>query len=128
MSTLVDNFAPEFVQAVVYSPDGRETPINPRYCASDKTANELVKIFEEQGIFATTFKQGPQGRLFGGWFSDGVNWFQFREPGPEGTQVNAGLLADPFAHGYPKDYALRWMLFEYKDNAWMQGFGEEARF
>jgi hypothetical protein len=124
-------FVPEFREDLTVSVGGRETRINPLMCATPETADALIGLFKEHGIAAVII----QGQATNSWprfggpvaFSDTVPWLGFLDnfDGSIGTRINAGILASSFTHGYPLDYATKYMLREYRMVAFENGFGEQ---
>lgn len=119
-------FPPDFFRHDVTVNRGAiSTPVNPRYCATDKgTAMLSAVITEELGFSCMPLDGGgpPNSRgftpTFGWTYSGNVGFIRITMPG--GTlDLDAGMVLDNFVHGYPPAYALHranlellWDLFE----------------
>lgn len=82
---------------------GWKVGVNPFYALSDASAFELLEVMKDYQ--PVMFYAGPFGWGQSGGFKSTrlVPWFKF----PDGSAMNAGLLAQYFAHGF----SLAWVKF-----------------
>ncbi len=89
------NFVPAFRNDVVsIAPNGKLTPINPRYCLTDESAKQLAEILAD--LHPTITQRQPFGGPYGAFVMDAmVPWlrFQLATADEEYCFVNAGLVA-----------------------------------
>ncbi len=107
------NFVPVFQNDVsIYNPYADlvrhidpKTPVNPAYALSETSALQLSVVLKDYGV--TIFHSGPFGWTLSWGFEASrlVPWFAF----PDGTKVNAGLLAWYWSHGYPPELVWLWV-------------------
>ncbi len=120
-------FPPDFFRHdVTVSKGTLTTPVNPRYCATDKGTQMLSAVItEELGWACEPVPEGgyPDSRnvaLTYGWvYSTKVGAIRITIPERGVLDLNAGMILDNFVHGYPPLYALHrvkleleWDLFE----------------
>lgn len=99
------NFVPIFtnVQVVYDTPAAgflSSYTVNPLYCLDPDSAVQLQQILSGYGV--KIFFTGPAGWTsnYGATVSQQVPWFIF----PDGTPINAGILASEWTHGYSIDF------------------------
>lgn len=91
---------------------GWQVKVNPSYALSEASALELLEVLKEYR--PVLFHSGPFGWSGSGGFKASrlVPWLKF----PDGSAVNAGLIANYWAHGF----SLSWLTYCVKtDIAWM---------
>ena len=141
-----ERFPAKYFNSGVYvtAPDGRTTPRNPRYCATDFGAAEIANVLSASGRAHLMCSSGEKRPAMPGWSetntgawkdSETVPYLRFRvdvgktqdpESGPyTGPLVNAALLLDYFNHGYPASRALNSCQLEVWDQFAAAGLIEE---
>ena len=116
------NFKPVFQEDIFvlnpYVPDPnsqiqKKTQVNPVYALSETSALELAVVLKDYS--PVVIHSGPFGWLSRGQFSvtRSVPWLLF----PDGSLVNAGLVASYFSHGYPANFIIQSIKQDFKEMA-----------
>lgn len=101
-----ESFTPTFQQGVLAWAYliGQGFPVNPHYCLTQASAEDLQSMVGGKIIYSAPFTSGRWGGMFTGMENPlGVPWLAF----DDGTLANAGQLADYWTHGYNAQAALR---------------------
>jgi hypothetical protein len=130
----LDNVWPSKIyrqDVTVIAPDKRSTMVNPKFCLTDAATEALMGALATRGLSSTVKEGGvppnANGMQLGGShsYSDSVNGIVVSFDGGDLT-INAGVVYDYLAHGYPAAYALNGAEFEVRAGAFAAGVGPEV--